>query len=609
MKKTIIASIIFLALTIFPYEGYSQTSTILPDSCIGDWGNAGVEGGIPNYPQGVNVLDYGATGDGTTNDLAAILAAIEACEEEHAVYFPAGTYNISGTIKITESVVLRGDGPDLTHIIQTSTSTTISIETGGDWAGIEDLHVHTNYDFDGNSGNHINLFSVQNSWVKNIETSGFVGNNVRLMNCSHCEVRDSYIHNSYEEVVEGDGTGAYGIILFGAEQGADGGSGSCVSNLVENNVVDWMRHALILLKNCSHNVYAYNFCWNNWSNTQSETHCFKLHHPDYVDTTRIVTYTLGEGNACEMIGSSDRHRNNTFFRNRAMGGNLPGISVVPYMYAIGNELPEKKYSWAPNNVIGGLWKDNYIAHGNYVTDDGSGLQWDASISDHNIPNSYYLNEKPNWFGDLDWPCYGGDLMPGNKRRSPAEVRYWTMHYPEESPSDLQGDIQSDSVVLTWDNNSTNTVDFIICRSTDNIKYYRIGETFQTTYTDTIQSLGQYYYYVRARNHLGGVNGDDLGGESDPSNILSIHDGVVSIEQSHIVNNAISVYPNPAKDVIYFNMKEDQAQTISIYNSLGQLVLQEKYTKNSIKTGNLDKGVYFLVIKGDRKNFYANFIIE
>ena len=66
----------------------------------------------------VNVKDYGATGDGTTDDTTAIQAAIDAVTSGGVVYFPAGTYRIARTtgtddrwgVKITNSnVTLHGD--------------------------------------------------------------------------------------------------------------------------------------------------------------------------------------------------------------------------------------------------------------------------------------------------------------------------------------------------------------------------------------------------------------------------------------------------------------------------------------------------------------------
>jgi len=50
----------------------------------------------------INVLDYGAVGNGTTNDTAAIVAAIAACQaaSQSSLYFPTGTYRIESTIAL-----------------------------------------------------------------------------------------------------------------------------------------------------------------------------------------------------------------------------------------------------------------------------------------------------------------------------------------------------------------------------------------------------------------------------------------------------------------------------------------------------------------------------
>lgn len=501
-------------------------SGILPASSMGDWCNAGVQGGIPSYPVGVDVTDYGAVGDGAADDTQAIQTAIAACPEGQAVSLPAGSYLTTGKITIKRSIVLRGAGPRSTYVIHNHSG--IGIQIGYedhelptapdvDRAGIEDLHVQTRYPFPNASGTRIYLNGVSNSWVRNIETSGYAYRGVDLNATSHCEVRDSFVRTTYEyvdwEVPDGDHGDSYGISIAGV-------NGLSSGNLVENNMLDWFRHSLLTTQHCINNVFAYNFSWTNWCHEQSETHCLKLHHPDYDDPSRVTSYTLMEGNSFEMAGSAAAHHTNTLLRNRAMGGGLPGITVESNMYILGNELTHKKHSWAPDNVIAGMWKENILVHGNYVTD-GSGMQWDPSIDDHNIPNSFYLTSRPAWFGDLDWPPYGGDLMPGNTRRSPAEVRYWSMLHPENSPSGLQADGSGKQFVLTWNNNSTNDVDFIICRSTDNVNFHRIGHTQETSYTDTVAEAGRYHYYVRARNHLGGVNGDDLGGESEPSETLMV----------------------------------------------------------------------------------------
>ena len=56
----------------------------------------------------INVLDYGATGNGTTNDTAAIQAAIDAAQGTQQVFFPAGTYKVTATLNLYKGSNLIG---------------------------------------------------------------------------------------------------------------------------------------------------------------------------------------------------------------------------------------------------------------------------------------------------------------------------------------------------------------------------------------------------------------------------------------------------------------------------------------------------------------------
>ena len=79
-----------------------------------DFSRAGYHRGekpIPDVPQVTNVKDFGAVGDGVTDDTAAIRTAIERTPRG-AIYFPAGRYIITDYIRVTRSnLVLRGAGP------------------------------------------------------------------------------------------------------------------------------------------------------------------------------------------------------------------------------------------------------------------------------------------------------------------------------------------------------------------------------------------------------------------------------------------------------------------------------------------------------------------
>jgi hypothetical protein len=49
----------------------------------------------------INVLDYGAVGDGATDDTAAIQAAMDAASDGNALFFPKGRYVVSSTLNCT----------------------------------------------------------------------------------------------------------------------------------------------------------------------------------------------------------------------------------------------------------------------------------------------------------------------------------------------------------------------------------------------------------------------------------------------------------------------------------------------------------------------------
>ncbi len=72
---------------------------------------------MPGTSPFVNVTDFGATGNGTTDDTAAIVAAIAAAAPSSArtgntVYFPAGTYLVSSTLTVPVGLILQGAGWD-----------------------------------------------------------------------------------------------------------------------------------------------------------------------------------------------------------------------------------------------------------------------------------------------------------------------------------------------------------------------------------------------------------------------------------------------------------------------------------------------------------------
>jgi len=71
----------------------------------------------------INVLDYGATGNGSTDDTTAIQTAIDAVPSSGGtVVFPAGTYKISSALVARSNIVLAGVSDGASVISQSSTT-------------------------------------------------------------------------------------------------------------------------------------------------------------------------------------------------------------------------------------------------------------------------------------------------------------------------------------------------------------------------------------------------------------------------------------------------------------------------------------------------------
>ena len=99
----------------------------------------------------LNVKDYGATGDGTTNDTAAIQAAIDALGGPGAVYVPSGLYRTSASLVLGSGQRLFGDGPqasEVRHLASIAADT--AVVTNANWAEgnvgivVQDIHLNGN---------------------------------------------------------------------------------------------------------------------------------------------------------------------------------------------------------------------------------------------------------------------------------------------------------------------------------------------------------------------------------------------------------------------------------------------------------------------------------
>jgi len=105
-----------------------------------------------------NVLDYGAIGNGTTDDTAAINSAIAAATPTingvygGIVYFPKGTYLVSSTISIPNGVCLKGEGPPTTIIKAANAFNAASLVKNTNQNGTQEFAFVEGLQLEGNKG-------------------------------------------------------------------------------------------------------------------------------------------------------------------------------------------------------------------------------------------------------------------------------------------------------------------------------------------------------------------------------------------------------------------------------------------------------------------------
>ncbi|MDA0710439.1 MAG: dockerin, partial [bacterium] len=258
-------------------------------------------------------------------------------------------------------------------------------------AGVEDLYIKLSSTGDPVT---IGMRNTAYCWVRNVESEYTSRNHVGISASYRCEIRDSYFHNSYDF---GGGGHGYGVNL-----------GHPVTDcLIENNAFKRLRHAMLVQVGACGNVFGYNYS----TETRSEGDwipCDVSLHGHY------PSMNLFEGNTVQKIDVSDYWGpvgpGNTFLRNRVEGF---GFRILDHSHGqnlIGNELVNPAASMDIHPSV-----NETCLSGNTIGGKAAG---EAGA----VPGSFYLTQKPLFFGNLPWPGPGAGARP-NTWKIPAQVRF------------------------------------------------------------------------------------------------------------------------------------------------------------------------------------------
>ena len=242
-----------------------------------------------------------------------------------------------------------------------------------------------------------------NCWIKGVESNMTNFAHVTLRSSSNIYIHESYFHHAF--AYDGGGK-AYGI-------NCETTSGEC---LIENNIFNNLRHSMLCQAGVNGNVFAYNYSTNPYwtqppfpSNTAGDI----VLHGNYPFAN------LFEGNIIQNIVIDNSHDingpYNTFFRNRAelYGLYMNTSPASNDQNFVGNEIPNSTVLMGNYTLAG----TGHFQHGNNVkgTITPSGTN---SLTD----SSYYLTQKPFFFGANTWPCIGSP-SPFNLLTIPAKDRF------------------------------------------------------------------------------------------------------------------------------------------------------------------------------------------
>jgi hypothetical protein len=279
--------------------------------------------------------------------------------------------------------------------------------------GVEDLHIHRINT--GTITNNISMDYAADSWIRNVESDFTQKYHISISRSLHLEIRECYIHDALSK---GGGGQGYGASL----------STYATAILVEDNIFDELRHAMIVQLGVNGCVFGYNYAQRNYSDDGWDKTYISVHgHYPYMN--------LFEGNIIGMVGMADywgaSGPGNTLFRNRVVGtdkhanfGPHRGIMVDDYSHGqniIGNELTGSQTQITFDGYTDsaqGTSRD-VLVHGNNVH---GTIEWDPAFPDHVLPASFYLSSKPGFFETGQWPSLGADMDPGTGS-IPAKERF------------------------------------------------------------------------------------------------------------------------------------------------------------------------------------------
>lgn len=420
----------------------------------------------------------------------------------------------------------------------------------------------------------LNFDHVENAYVKNVHMYKVDKTGIEVRDSYRMFVVDSHFTESHSYGAGGHG---YGVRYLN----------NTTRSYILNNKFYWLRHAVVLQTGANHNVIAYN-----------ASH-FKRSYDNLLLHGNYPHNNLFEGNYAENEILFDKVHGmngpyNTVFRNHVRGnraGNGTDGIITQGSSIVGMII---------GNVTTRIWERDYdyLGLNRLVRDEVTGETIDVVLpgelaSDASLPDSLFLNSKPDFLFEMPWPMAGPDLGAdwGEANRNQAAIR--DLYYDDPSAPTCQilspadgSELTSGDFSIQVDASDDTSVSHVELRTNGKLVAIKTAAPYTFTFTD--HPNGAYRYNVRAYDDMGLVSTDivavSISGSVDPDQPPTV--AITSPE-------AGSSYEPPADLVI----------EVSADDPDGQVARVELY-KNGALADTISTAPYRFAISGLSANNYV-----
>ena len=232
----------------------------------------------------VNVKDFGAKGDGVTNDTASIQAAIDSTNDFIQVYIPPGTYRLSSPIIVDRQNLSLFGAASQTTLFPDAGVTAIEVakNNGVSITQMRDFRIYGNTNATGGialGGDFVAFCQIQNLVILNFLATGSFG--IKLSKVQELDINNCYIADNYNNIHFPNAAGNFATSTHIHGEGGYIGRATNVGILLDREVASFTVSDIVVESNKS------GFACTGFSNQVSFNNVHFEHNPATPNTQAL----------------------------------------------------------------------------------------------------------------------------------------------------------------------------------------------------------------------------------------------------------------------------------------------------------------------------------